>query len=282
MKLFISDSDNPFFNLALEEWAVKNFDASSEDLMILYINKPSVVLGRNQNIFEEVNLKYCRENLIEVCRRVSGGGTVFHDYGNLNWTIVSKMDNSKVNSYYYFASHLIEFLKTKNLKAYLNKRNGIEVNGLKISGQAQFTNRKNILSHGTLLVNSELAWMQPAIEPPHNLKIESKASKSVRSKVANINQLLGTDYKTSEILNEFIHYVKVESYTLTESELSEIKEIETRYKSEEWIYDKSPSCEIDLTVKNINYHIKITKGIVVESTPYGLEGKKASELIGCC
>lgn len=282
MKLFISDSDNPFFNLALEEWAVKNFNASSEDLMILYINKPSVVLGRNQNIFEEANLKYCMENQIEVCRRVSGGGTVFHDYGNLNWTIVSKMENSKVNSYNYFAANLIEFLKTKNLKAYLNKRNGIEVNGLKISGQAQFTNRKNILSHGTLLVNSELAWMQPAIEPPHNLKIESKASKSVRSKVANINRLLSTDYKTSEILNEFIQYLNVESYTLTEIELSEIEEIETRYKSEEWIYDKSPSCEIDLTVKNINYHIKITKGIVVESTPCGLEGKKANELIGCC
>jgi lipoate---protein ligase len=244
MKIHLSDTDNPFFNLAFEEWAVKNYDASQGDLLIIYINKPSVVVGRNQNLFEEVNLKYCKENGIEVCRRVSGGGTVFHDKGNLNWGIVTNYDSKKVNKYEYFASRLINFLHSKGIKAYLNSRNGIEVDGLKISGQAQFASRKNILSHGTLLINSNLDFMQPAIEPNSKLKVESTASKSVRSKVINLIDLLNENIEIQLLVNSFIHFLNAEMISFTKEEVELVSEIENKYRSAVWIEGKSPKSKI--------------------------------------
>ncbi|MFT6014187.1 MAG: lipoate-protein ligase A, partial [Chitinophagales bacterium] len=90
--MYISKSNNPFENLALEEWALNNFDTAQQNYLILYINSPAVVIGRNQNIFQELNLRYCRLNKIEITRRISGGGTVFHDEGNLNWTHITQFD----------------------------------------------------------------------------------------------------------------------------------------------------------------------------------------------
>jgi lipoate---protein ligase len=245
MKIYLSDTDNPYFNLALEEWAVKNYDASQGDLLIIYINKPSVVVGRNQNLYEEVNLKYCKENGIEVCRRVSGGGTVFHDKGNLNWCVVTAYDSKKVNKYEYFARHLIDFLKTLGIEAYLNERNGIEVNGLKISGQAQFASRKNILSHGTLLINSNLQFMQPAIEPDVRLKIQSKASPSVRSSVINISSLDHRFSDCRQFINSWIAFSEgkiVNAETLSFS----LRELMEKYLSDTWIKEKSPAFQIQI------------------------------------
>lgn len=279
MKIYISDTDNPFFNLAFEEWAVKNYDASEEDLMILYINKPSVVVGRNQNIFEEVNLKYCAQNNIEICRRVSGGGTVFHDYGNINWAIISKYDTKKVNQYKYFAQPLLDFLKKININAYLNERNGIEVNGLKISGQAQFASKMNILSHGTLLVSSELENMQLAIEPERVLTIESKASKSVRSMVVNINSLLNSKFLAQEILLKFNDFLNANYFNLSDINYNEIREINKKYSTKDWVIGKSPKSKITVLFKDKNEEIIIEKGKIIQSTNKSLVGISAFDFL---
>jgi lipoate---protein ligase len=263
MKIYISDTDNPYYNLALEEWAVKNYDATDEDLMILYVNRPSVVVGRNQNLFEEVNLKYCKDNNIQVCRRVSGGGTVFHDKGNLNWCVVTAYDSKKVNKYEYFARHLIDFLKTLGIEAYLNERNGIEVNGLKISGQAQFASRKNILSHGTLLINSNLQFMQPAIEPDARLKIQSKASPSVRSSVTNISSLDHRFSDCRQFINSWIAFAEgkiVNAETLSFS----LDELIEKYRSDTWIKEKSPAFKIQIQSIHGEFTAHVEKGRVVE------------------
>lgn len=240
--IHISKSSNPFFNLATEEWLIKNYDSTKGDLFFLYVNEPAIVVGRNQNLLAEVNLAYCKSNKIHICRRVSGGGTVFHDFGNLNWCIISKFDFKKVNRYEYFASSIIDLLKSYHLEAYLNDRNGIEINGLKISGQAQFTNKTNILSHGTLLINSNVEKLQPAIFPLSNIEVETKASKSVRSKVLNLKDLLGATFSMDDFMQR-MSMNKV-NYPFTDETILAIKEIEEKYKSDEWIFNRSPKCSI--------------------------------------
>jgi|TARA_B110000483_G_scaffold50462_1_gene62813 lipoate-protein ligase A len=234
-KLYISPTNNPFENLALEEWALQNFNTQDSNLLILYVNEPCVVVGRNQNIFEEVNVRYCSENQIEITRRISGGGTVFHDLGNLNWTHITSFDSKKVNSYEWAAKPIIDALKGFNLDAYLTDRNAIEISGLKVSGQAQFTNRKNILSHGTLLIDSELVKLQRAIEVNPGVEIQSKASPSHRSQTVNLSKLLNRPITPSIVVEAIRDKAKIESIDHLPAELSVNK-----FKSYAWIYERSP------------------------------------------
>ncbi len=234
-KLYISSTNNPFENLALEEWALQNFNTQDSSLLILYVNEPCVVIGRNQNIFEEVNLRYCTDNQIEITRRISGGGTVFQDRGNLNWTHITPFDSKKVNSYEWAAKPIIDVLKGFNLDAYLTERNAIEVSGLKVSGQAQFTNRKNILSHGTLLIDSNLVKLQRAIEVIAGVEIQSKASPSHRSQTVNLSQLLNRPITPSMVIEAIRDKTKIESIDHMPAVLKVNK-----FKSYEWIYERSP------------------------------------------
>ena len=121
-KLIVSNATNPYYNLAIEEWAVRNIDTSEYDYLFLYENTDCVVVGRNQNVFQEVNLEYCFKNNIDVCRRVSGGGTVFHDLENLNWTFITKFENKKVNNYKAFSEPIINILKQIGLDAFLKQK----------------------------------------------------------------------------------------------------------------------------------------------------------------
>lgn len=272
-KLYISKSQDPFENLALEEWALKNLDTSNSDYLILYVNRPSVVVGRNQNIFQEVNLAYCKRHDILVSRRISGGGTVFHDEGNLNWTFISAFDTKKVNEYKWAAEPIIKLLNLLNLKAYLTERNAIEVDGLKLSGQAQFTNRKNILSHGTLLVHAQLDHLQKAIEPNPKLQIESKASPSYRSKTSTISQLLKREVTMDEVIGLFKKSIRFAE----NQEMNAVLDI-NKLKSYPWIYERSPKfvayheldgerCAVHVE-KAIVKAIKSGKGYLLQDNPF--------------
>ena len=256
--LFISTSNNPYENLALESWVLQNVDTSSHDFLILYINKPSVIIGRNQNLFEEINLQYCFENKIDVARRISGGGTVFHDMGNLNWTFISKFSTSKVNDYQWAAQPILNLLKYYGLDAYLTPRNAIEVDGLKLSGQAQFTNRKSILSHGTLLVNSDLSYLQKAIEISANLKISSKASKSHRSPTVNLKQLVNQESLTMEqLIQDFVKMNDCQNVALS-FDASETNKMMSR----EWLYARSPKFVAQHELGGQQYEYHVSKGII--------------------
>ena len=247
-----------FTNLAVEEWALEKLDATACNYLILYVNKPSVVLGRNQNLFQEVNLAYCQNKQIEVARRISGGGTVFHDEGNLNWAWISAFDEKKVNRYEWAAQAIIDLLAHYNLKAYLTDRNAIEVDGVKLSGQAQFTNRKNILSHGTLLIDAELSSLQPAIEMDKRLKIESKARPSVRSQTANLNALTGIQRSPKECAKDLVDSIQGSE---VEFDLS-LVDI-SKFRSENWIINRSPKFRAEHTTGDEIFHLTVEKGLVV-------------------
>lgn len=263
-KLIISNSTNPYYNLAIEEWAVRNLDTSECDYLFLYQNKDCVVVGRNQNVFQEVNLRFCKANNIQICRRVSGGGTVFHDLENLNWTFISKFELNKVNNYKIFAEPIINVLKKLGLDAKLNERNAIMVGETKVSGQAQFTNRKNILSHGTLLINSDTKKLNHSITLK-NKKVTSKASPSVRSTVKTIVDLLNDEisikYVSDLILKECAasSLVDIENTPIQEK----IKTLETTYQTNKWLYERSSKCIIEENIDGEDFILEIEKAKIV-------------------
>lgn len=273
-KLIVSKSTNPFYNLAIEEWAVRNLDTSECDYLFLYENTDCIVVGRNQNVFQEVNLSFCKKHEIQITRRVSGGGTVFHDLENLNWTFISKFGNNKVNNYSYFAQPIIDTLKKFGVEAYLNKRNAIMVGETKISGQAQFTNRKNILSHGTLLIGSDTDKLQESISLK-NKKVTSKASPSVNSVVKNLKEICTEEISVSLFKNELLKTCEVqEQYAIDTKEIqAKVKEIETTYQTKKWIFERSSKCTIE---EEINGEILVLE--IKEAKVIAIKNKKGEEI----
>ena len=277
-KLIISNSIDPFYNLAIEEWAVRNIDTSTCDYLFLYVNTDCVVVGRNQNVFQEVNIKFCKEHQIDICRRVSGGGTVFHDKGNLNWTFISKFEPNKVNNYKEFSSSIIRVLAKLGLSAYLNDRNAIMVDSYKLSGQAQFTNRKNILSHGTLLYDSDIEKLNSSTIIK-NKTVKTKATKSVRSTVKTIK-----DLSDSAILHSIENIMKLliqencenkpVFFDIKQADIAiKIQELKEVYQTQKWIYQRSSSCEITEMIGEDELTLVVTKLIITS-----VKNKKGEEI----
>ncbi len=282
-KIIVSNTNNPYYNLATEEWAVRNLDTSKYDYLLLYINSEAVVLGKNQNVFQEANLSFCKENNIKICRRISGGGTVYHDLGNLNWAFISNFDTSKVNNYKIFSATIVNALMQLNLSVYLNERNAILIDSYKISGQAQFTNRKNIISHGTLLYDSNIKKLNKATLS--NLTVRSKASKSVRSEVIGIKTLIQKDISIKDLKNIIVKEVFNENKKLIDANESfffsleniaiqnEIESLIEKYSSNKWIYERSPSCIIQKEIDNEVLLLTIEKASIVS-----IKNKKGVEI----
>ncbi len=188
--LFIDNKGitDPRINLAIEEYALKNLDIN-ETYLLFYINEPSIIIGKNQNSIEEINTEYVESNGIHVVRRLSGGGAVYHDLGNLNYSFITKDDGNSFHNFRKFTEPVIAALNQMGVNAELSGRNDILAEGRKISGNAQFSTKGRMFTHGTLLFNSEMDHIVSALRVKKD-KIESKGIKSVRSRVANISEFL--------------------------------------------------------------------------------------------
>jgi lipoate-protein ligase A len=206
MKLICNKNiTDPTVNLALEEYCVRNLDTENESYLLFYINQPSIIIGKHQNTIEEINQDYVNGNDIRVVRRISGGGAVYHDFGNLNFSFISKHSNDSIHNFRKFTQPVSEALKNIGVHAELSGRNDIIVEGRKISGNAQFTNTKSMFSHGTLLFDSHLDNVVEALNVKTD-KIESKGIKSINIIVQEItddewkqvNKLSNGKYRTWE------------------------------------------------------------------------------------
>jgi lipoate-protein ligase A len=181
-----SESKNIYYNLALEEYFVRNFDFDQQELLLIYINEPSIVLGKNQNFFQEVHLSSYFYSEYKLARRISGGGTVVHDRGNINFAFFEKHQLKNVNNYDRSTGRLVDVLNELGIGAKMNDRNAILLgNGKKISGSAQFSSSSGILSHLTLLFDSDLDKIDTLIQK-NPYALQTKASKSIRSTIDNI------------------------------------------------------------------------------------------------
>ncbi|NMM53895.1 lipoate--protein ligase [Paenibacillus aquistagni] len=241
---------DPRINLAIEEFVLKHLPMDGDSYLLFYINEPSIIIGRNQNTIEEINIDYVKEQDIKVVRRLSGGGAVYHDTGNLNFSFLTKDDGESFHNFRKFTQPVIDMLQSLGVDAELSGRNDIQVGERKISGNAQFSTRGRMFSHGTLLFDSQMEHVASALKVKQ-IKIESKSTKSVRARVANIAEFMKAPMTIEEFRATLLRHIfgmepdQVPQYKLTEADWAKIKEIsEERYMNWDWNYGHSPKFNV--------------------------------------
>ncbi|MFB5282632.1 lipoate--protein ligase [Peribacillus sp. Hz7] len=277
--LFIDNKGitDPRINLAIEEYALKHLDIN-ESYLLFYINKNAIIIGKNQNTVEEINQDYVDEQGITVVRRLSGGGAVYHDLGNLNFSFITKDDGDSFHNFKKFTEPVVKALGKLGVQAELSGRNDIMAEGKKISGNAMFATRGRMFSHGTLLFNSEMEHIVSALKVKKD-KIESKGIKSIRSRVGNIADFLKEpmtieEFRSFLLKNIFEGTEEIPEYVLTEEDWKEIHKIsEKRYQQWDWNYGRSPKFNLQhshrFPVGSIDIRLEVNKGIIENCKIYG-------------
>lgn len=239
---------DPTINLAMEEYILHHAPAN-ESYFLFYINSPSIIVGKNQNALEEFNRSYADEKSIQVVRRLSGGGTVYHDLGNLNFSFITSYDGKNFHNYRKFVQPIVDALNKMGVPAELSSRNDIFVNGRKVSGNAQFAQKGRMLSHGTLLLNANLNRVVNSLNVSE-INIYSKSIKSVRSNVANINEFLSAPLDMDEFKEIILTAIfkgkeRTKEYVLKEEDWQVIHQIsQEKYQKWEWNFGRSPKFSI--------------------------------------
>jgi len=269
--------NDPRLNLALEEYALRNFSAEA-DYLLFYINEPSIIIGRNQNTLEEINQEYVNEKNIHVVRRISGGGAVYHDLNNLNFSFITNHGIKSLHNFKKFTAPVIKVLRKMGLNAELKGRNDILIDNKKISGTAQFSTGKRMISHGTLLLDTDLGEVVNALNV-RMTKIESKGLKSVRSRVANISDFLKEPIDIMKLRQLLLEGLYEESepfkeYRLTPEEWKEVHQLKNeKYDTWEWNYGRSPKFNIQrskrFSIGEIDLRIFVEKGHISDFKIFG-------------
>jgi len=270
-----NDSVSPYYNLALEEYVLKNL-GQEESFILLWQNEPSVIIGRFQNTIAEINTEYIEKNGINVVRRITGGGAVYHDLGNLNFSFI--VSGSQMNiDFRRFTEPVVKALAKMGVKAEHTGRNDITIDGKKFSGNAQYHYRDRILHHGTLLFNSRLENVQQALNVKPS-KIETKGIKSVRSRVTNIIDYLENKISIYEFRDLLLTYLfdekPIREYKLTEEDQAGIKKLmQDKYLTWEWNYGSSPAFNLTKSERfacgEIEVRLNVNKGLIEACKIYG-------------
>lgn len=269
---------DPRINLAIEEYLLKTMDVESDPFLLFYINEPSIIIGKNQNTAEEINTDYVDSNGIHVVRRLSGGGAVYHDLGNLNYSFITVDDGNSFRNFRKFTEPVVKALQSLGVNAELSGRNDLMAEGRKVSGNAQFSTRGRMFSHGTLMFDTEVDAVVSALKVSKE-KIESKGIKSIRSRVANISEFLKEPMTVTEFRNAILHSIfngeeNVRYYELTDEDWKNIHELsKQRYGNWDWNYGKSPKFNIKhshrFPVGGIDVRLQVENGIVQDAHIYG-------------
>ncbi|GIP31548.1 lipoate--protein ligase [Paenibacillus sp. J2TS4] len=268
---------DPRLNLAIEEYALKELPRD-EDYLLFYINEPSIIIGKNQNTSEEINADYVNAHSIHVVRRLSGGGAVYHDLGNLNFSFIMNDDGRSFHNFRKFTEPVVQALRKLGVEAELTGRNDIQVGERKISGNAQYATKGRMFSHGTLLFDSEMENVVSALKV-NSAKIQSKGIKSIRSRVANISEFLPQKMTIEQFRQSVLHSIfgstDIPEYKWTEEDWKRIEALaDSRYRSWDWNYGKSPKSNFRQSrrfdnVGTVDVRLDIDKGKIQTAKIYG-------------
>ncbi len=249
---------DPYFCLAAEEYSMKNF---SEDVFMLWQSEDTVVVGKHQNALAEINYPYVHKNNIKVARRISGGGTVFHDKGNVNFCFIQNVDSPSEISFRRFVEPILDALSKLGINAVTSGRNDLLIEGKKISGNAEHIFKNRVLHHGTLLFNSSLNKLGQSIKVTPG-KFQGKAVQSNRSEVTNILPFLKNKLTINEF-NSFLMNYQIgrpgsSSYAFDEREKLAIQKLaDEKFTTWEWNFGYSP--------KYTFHNVCLIKGKILKS-----------------
>ncbi|MCG8698280.1 MAG: lipoate--protein ligase [Bacteroidales bacterium] len=267
MRFIKSNTDDVYFNLAAEEYLLKH---TVQDVCMIWQSAPSVVVGKHQNTYAEINLPYVLDNKINVARRISGGGTVFHGPGNINFTFIKNGEEGKLVDFKRYLTPIRDFLLSLHVDVEIGEANDLRIDGLKISGNAEHVYRKRVLHHGTLLLDSDLGILNKAIEVQAG-KSKDKAVQSKRAVVTNILNHLNVPISDNEFCDELIAFLmdndRGEYTPLNEEEIGAINRLrEEHFTQTDWIFGYSPNHhfknEIQYNDEKYTIELEVKRGII--------------------
>lgn len=266
MKIIINKSTNPYYNLALEEYFLKEMVG---DFFILWQNEASVIVGKNQVVAQEVNMDLIKQERITVARRMTGGGAVYHDMGNVNFTFILPLGGQYIKE---SIERIVQALRAYGITAQLSGRNDLLVDGYKISGMAQIETEDKQLIHGTLLYDVDLDIMESVLKPPME-KMRKHGVSSVKSRVANIKRIKGTRETVEDFFsflkNYFIKYFELEKKEITEKDKVNIERISTKFAHRKWIYKDENMCNAFEKYENMKISIIVEDNHIKEVRFWG-------------
>lgn len=261
---------DPHMNLALEEFCLRNLDIT-DDYVLFYINAPAVIIGKHQNPFEECNFAYLQNQDIHLARRISGGGAVYHDNGNLNFSFITGFEKEKLNYFQKLIQPILRALHQLGVPAELTHKNNIVVEGKKVSGNSQYTNINRVLCHGTMLFDSDLNKLRTALKSNIDI-MNSRAVQSVRSEVVNISDYTDAPANMYDLRNKLMTAISAQfgglnNYALTAPDWDEIYQLaEDKYRSWEWTFGRSPDFAVRHGVQYqgdpIEYVVQVRRGVI--------------------
>ncbi len=280
MRCIINEHTNPCFNAAVEEHIFRNITG---DCFMLYRNRPSIIVGKHQNTLAEINPDFVKKKNIMVVRRLSGGGAVYHDLGNLNFTFIRSGDMGKMVDFEKYTRPILEVLNNLSVPARFEGVNDLRIGDKKISGNAEHVFKNRVLHHGTLLFSSNLSDLNKALKIREGV-YRDKAVRSVRSHVVNINRFLKSKISILEIRDLIFQHIlttftDAEKYELSEKDMRSIRQLmEEKYTRWEWNFGYSPRYQFQQVVQlgknNLFVRILVERGIILEIHLVDQESKK--------
>lgn len=274
MRYIYNQSTDPTFNLAAEEWLLAH---SSDDIFMLWRNRPAVIVGRNQNTLAEIDETFTRERDIPVVRRLSGGGAVFHDLGNINFTFITSGTTSEGLDFERFTKPIQQALLSMGVECVFSGRNDLLIEGKKFSGNAQHFHKGRILHHGTLLFASDMTDLSGALRVDPE-KYRDKAVKSVRSRVTNISSHLQEPMEVTDFIVALMRFVSdnadMDAMALSEAESESIEQLaQKRYRTWDWNFGSSPTYNFARRTRTegglLDVNLNVKKGMILKARIFG-------------
>ncbi|NLN95310.1 MAG: lipoate--protein ligase [Bacteroidales bacterium] len=266
---------DPYFNIAAEEYVLHEF---TDDCFMLWRNEPSVIVGKHQNTLAEINYDFVAQNKIKVVRRISGGGAVFHDLGNINFTFIMNGQPGQLVDFRKFTQPIIDVLATLDIEAKFEGRNDLTIDGKKFSGNAEHVFKNRVLHHGTLLYRSTINNLAGALNVDPD-KFRDKAIKSVRSRVTNISEHLKEELEIEDfislVMNHILEmYPNAELYQFSDQDRKIIQElVQTKYGTWDWNYGYSPKYNFKKSIRTnggkVEFNFDVKDGIIEKANIYG-------------